>query len=53
MDSGLTAMTALQAGADHIVVFSHSKNGKCMTLGSVGGLSGAGEPDVDQGCGGQ
>ncbi len=41
--------TASQAGADHIVVFPHSKNGRCMTLGSVGGLGEAGEPDVGQG----
>lgn len=46
-------MGAPEALVHRKIVFPHPNNGGCMTLSWLGCMSGAVQPDVGFGCGGQ
>ncbi len=53
MVSRRTTTTGSRKKSNHKLIIPHSKNGRCMSLGCIGVLNCAGQPDVGRGWGEQ
>ncbi len=48
MVGGQVVRAASGVDADPMIVFSHSKNGRCMSIGCIGKPDGEWQPDISQ-----